>query len=441
MPFKAITKLQELSNKLRSPKTSKTVKKLRIDRLLLFVAGIFYTLDAFALMFISTFTTAGIAVYAEYEGNPISSAVTEAGSLKTVIGEQDNLVKVLTLPAEESSLSNSVPVYVVNSSVAGKKALNSQLIDDTAKKLGIDPEQVDISKSTVELSDVSTAIVPNGNLAIKTVSVQLKGNNGTSLTNVDSERSNIVVREFNDEKSGPEILFKSDRITINNGDPFNAMSNITYIEKENNILPVLMIDDSEVNTEEDGVYTVNIHAIDNNGVSNDLSYEVEVKTPQEVLDAREAERLVREEAERQAEEAARAAAARQNQYSSAAAMSSPYAVRGSGYNPYAGGWSNCTWGAWQALYNARGIALPSMGNATNWYHAAQSMGYSTGSTPAPGSIVCWAYGTSALGHVAYVSQVSADGSSIYIIEGGYLGGYMERWTPAWDGNMWGYIYP
>ena len=435
MPFRAITKLQNIKEKVTSPKAKKTLKRMRVDRLILIIAGIFYTLDAFALMFISTFTTTDIAVYAEYVGNPITSAITEAGSLKTTIGAPDDLVKVLSSPTADSPLSATSPVYVVNSSVAGKKALNAQLIDDTAKKLGIDIEKVDLSKSKVELSEQTAVRAPGSNLTMQTASVQLRDSNGKSLTNVDSERTNIVVREVVDENAGPEILLKKDRITVNNGDPFNAMSNITYIEKQNDMLPVLMIDDSAVDTSTDGVYPVKIHAIDSKGVANDLTYEVEVKTPQEVLDAREAERLAREEAERQEEEA------RQAMLTTTPVLSSPNAVRGSGFNPYAGGWSNCTWGAWQALYDARGIALPGMGNATNWYHAAQSMGYSTGSTPAPGSIVCWAYGTSALGHVAYVSQVSADGSSAYIIEGGFMGGYMERWIPAWDANMWGYIYP
>lgn len=106
-------------------------------------------------------------------------------------------------------------------------------------------------------------------------------------------------------------------------------------------------------------------------------------------------------------------------------------------NPYYGGWSNCTWGAWQALYNATGIALPGMGNASDWLWRAQSYGYATGTAPAAGSIAVYT------NHVAYVSAVSSDQSSVYIIEGGFNGGYNERWVSSWaiyGQSLQGYIY-
>ena len=42
------------------------------------------------------------------------------------------------------------------------------------------------------------------------------------------------------------------------------------------------------------------------------------------------------------------------------------------YNPYFGGYSNCTWSAWQIAYETTGIALPDFGVSGNWMNAAAS---------------------------------------------------------------------
>ena len=65
---------------------------------------------------------------------------------------------------------------------------------------------------------------------------------------------------------------------------------------------------------------------------------------------------------------------------------------------------NCTY----YVYNRRQI--PWQGDAWAWYGNAQAMGFPTGRTPRPGSImVTWESG---YGHVAYVESVNADGSWI-----------------------------
>ncbi len=63
---------------------------------------------------------------------------------------------------------------------------------------------------------------------------------------------------------------------------------------------------------------------------------------------------------------------------------------------------NCTY----YVYNRRQI--PWQGDAWAWYGNAQAMGFATGPTPRPGSImVTWESG---YGHVAYVESVNPDGS-------------------------------
>jgi hypothetical protein len=99
----------------------------------------------------------------------------------------------------------------------------------------------------------------------------------------------------------------------------------------------------------------------------------------------------------------------------AAQSSRPTAgFRGRGYTllgpgpivPVAGGnhfaFGNCTY----YVYNRRQV--PWQGDAWAWYGNAQAMGFQTGQTPRPGSImVTWESG---YGHVAYVESVNADGS-------------------------------
>ncbi len=63
----------------------------------------------------------------------------------------------------------------------------------------------------------------------------------------------------------------------------------------------------------------------------------------------------------------------------------------------------CTWGAWQAAYDRMGVALPSWGNAINWYNKAKKAGYSVGKEYKPNSIAVFS-GAWGYGHVAYIVE-------------------------------------
>jgi len=76
----------------------------------------------------------------------------------------------------------------------------------------------------------------------------------------------------------------------------------------------------------------------------------------------------------------------------------------------------CTYYAWQQAYDRLDIALPAWGNAINWYNAAQSAGYSVGSTPQANSIAVWSIDTHSWGHVAFVTAIN--GTQMTINEGG-----------------------
>jgi peptidoglycan hydrolase CwlO-like protein len=106
-------------------------------------------------------------------------------------------------------------------------------------------------------------------------------------------------------------------------------------------------------------------------------------------------------------------------------------------NPFYGGWSNCTWGAWQLVHDTLGISLPDLGYSTDWLANAQALGYATGSEPAVNAVAVY------INHVAFVAAV--DGDQVYIKEGNYLGSYAERWVPKTElpytgQTCLGYIY-
>ncbi len=113
-------------------------------------------------------------------------------------------------------------------------------------------------------------------------------------------------------------------------------------------------------------------------------------------------------------------------------------VSAEGGNPYGGGWSNCTWSTWELVYESTGIELPRWGNGGEWARNAVNQGWYVSAVPAANTIAVWS------NHVAYVTDVSEDGASIFIREGGYMGGYNEGWYPAFDTRSWqaliGYIY-
>ena len=109
------------------------------------------------------------------------------------------------------------------------------------------------------------------------------------------------------------------------------------------------------------------------------------------------------------------------------------------YNPYPGSLNtNCTWAVWYLANVNTGARLPNWGDAGNWYRRAGISGYSTGTKPAKNSILVMDH------HVAYVTDVSEDGSQIYVKEGNIQGKYSEGWWTIDSSRLgmevYGYIY-
>jgi surface antigen len=290
-------------------------------------------------------------------------------------------------------------------------------------------ETADSSEAIDEDTSVLTAVgFDSTKTGIQNVTLHLTSGKETLSTSY-TEVAAVKVTE----DTAPVIQLTSDTVDLNNGDEWNASSYIKYLYDETGKLPALK-ESGTVDTSTDGTYEAVYTVIDLEGQTSKASLTVNVTTPGPTPEelAAQAEAEAAEEAAQQAAAEKAAQAAQQT-----AVSTSSLSYSNSGSNPYSGGWSNCTYGAWQAVYENLGIALPSFGSATNWLASAQAAGYSTGSAPRAGSVAVY------YGHVAYVSAVSADGSSVYLIEGGYCGHYNERWAANGGTSsqpLIGYIY-
>lgn len=284
----------------------------------------------------------------------------------------------------------------------------------------------DINESEIEVDGFDKNITGLQNVTVK---ISLKSENGVENTVGYDYSENVIIKV--EKATQPTLVLTGEEVVLDHGAEWDAYS---YIEETNDglgSLPILKeIDNVDTNT--DGEYTAEYTVVDQQGVSTTKQLKVTVRMSEEQIAAQKA-------AEEAARLAAEAEAIAQAQATATASTETTYtAIATDGANPYSGGWSNCTWGAWQAMYTYRGISLPMWGNAGAWLGNAAASGWATGSTPASGSICVYSH------HVAYVVSVSEDGQSVYIVEGGYLGGYMERWVSAYGSvsgqSILGYIY-
>lgn len=347
------------------------------------------------------------------------------------------------LPLIEVSIQDASPLDTIKKSIIELKAATDDSIDLNA--IDIDASKIDLDGFDRSASGIQTVTARLSLAEGSDESANISKSVGYTFI------QNAAVKMV--KSSAPQLKLKSDSVTVNNGDTWNASSYISYINDDSGILPALIVE-GNVDMETDGDYFVSYTAVDIEGNKSQADLKVSVKTPEEVIRAREeaeriaaeeaaaeAERLAqeqreREEAERRAAEEA-AEAERQAQLAALNAESegSGYQLTGSANNPYYGGWSNCAYGAWQLAHDLSGVNLPSWGYAGSWLWSAQASGYATGYAPAAGSIAVYT------GHVAYVSAV--DGDMVYIMEGGFNGGYNERWVSKdyiYGQSLVGYIY-
>ena len=323
--------------------------------------------------------------------------------------------------AQNNSINyeKTTPLYTVKS---GATTTESALLENVINNdKDADLENADLDASSIDLSGLNL-ITPSIQMTNLTATVAQENGETTEI----SQEALIVVKR----NEYPTLNLKTDSITIPNDGSISQFLPENYIsmskDSTTNSLPALTIDNN-VDITTDGYYTVTYKATNGLGNTTEKVLTVQVETPQWLIEQRQAEAEQQAYEEEQAriqqekEEAEKVQKEAEEQAKQQETINSGLQYSG-GSNPYSGGWSNCTYGAWQALYNARGISLPNLGNASEWYSNAASLGYSVSGTATAGGIAVYS------GHVAYVDAV--DGNMVHIVEGGFSGHYNERWVSS-----------
>lgn len=315
--------------------------------------------------------------------------------------------KVSAASQECSSLLSLIEISAQDAAPA--ESLKKELI---AARVELDPsissEKLDIGSSRIDLSGFD-----RNKTGLQTVNAQvyLDNDGNPSLSSSFTEKKTILVTKEN----APQIQLKSDDVVVNNSDAWNPFYYISYINDDSKVLPAVKVE-GKVDMSTDGDYPVTYTAVDQQGNTSEVSLTVKVRTPEEVIRAREeAERLAREEEERRiaeeqaaaqrAEEERRAQeeAAQQERAQAAAAAitysAAPGSATGSAIADSARAWAGVGYYVWggenpatgadcsgftQYIYSQYGISLPH----NNLAQAAA--GYPVSAAEAqPGDLVVW----------------------------------------------------
>ena len=211
--------------------------------------------------------------------------VTGALSAVLVAGS----VSITHVKAEETAnpfTSNALPVITVDAQVEDPyTAIKNEVIKQRALLGGYDLNYISLEKSVADITGFDRNAT-----GIQTVTVKV---NLASTGDKEVEKrlgysfvQKVVVKLTQD--SAPVVQLKSDAVTVNNGDTFNASSYISYINDDSGILPVLSVS-GEVNMDKDGEYPVTYTVSDTAGHTSTAVLTVTVKTPVEVAVAKQAE--------------------------------------------------------------------------------------------------------------------------------------------------------
>ena len=211
--------------------------------------------------------------------------VTGALSAVLVAGS----VSITHVKAEEAAnpfTSNALPVITVDAQEEDPyTAIKNEVIKQRALLGGYDLNYISLDKSVADITGFDRNAT-----GIQTVTVKV---NLASTGDKEVEKrlgysfvQKVVVKLKQD--SAPVVQLKSDAVTVNNGDTFNASSYISYINDDSGILPVLSVS-GEVDMDKDGEYPVTYTVSDTAGHTSTAVLTVTVKTPVEVAAAKQAE--------------------------------------------------------------------------------------------------------------------------------------------------------
>ncbi|MBF1106393.1 MAG: DUF5011 domain-containing protein, partial [Solobacterium sp.] len=200
--------------------------------------------------------------------------VTGALSAVLVAGS----VSITHVKAEEAAnpfTSNALPVITVDAQEEDPyTAIKNEVIKQRALLGGYDLNYISLDKSVADITGFDRNAT-----GIQTVTVKV---NLASTGDKEVEKrlgysfvQKVVVKLKQD--SAPVVQLKSDAVTVNNGDTFNASSYISYINDDSGILPVLSVS-GEVDMDKDGEYPVTYTVSDTAGHTSTAVLTVTVKT-------------------------------------------------------------------------------------------------------------------------------------------------------------------
>ena len=206
------------------------------------------------------------------------SAVLVAGSVSITHVKAEETVNPFT--------SNALPVITIDAQVEDPyTAIKNEVVKQRALLGGYDLNYISLEKSVADITGFDRNAT-----GIQTVTVKV---NLASTGDKEVEKrlgysfvQKVVVKLTQD--SAPVVQLKSDAVTVNNGDTFNASSYISYINDDSGILPVLSVS-GEVDMDKDGEYPVTYTVSDTAGHTSTAVLTVTVKTPVEVAAAKQAE--------------------------------------------------------------------------------------------------------------------------------------------------------
>lgn len=260
------------------------------------------------------------------------------------------VITVLCVP-----LLNSLPVYADDTQTADTSevsvytierndpsplnTLKQEVLEKYAEKSGdLKMEEINVDASSISTSTLDWTRTGLQPAAIQ-VSVVVQNEDGTKKTATalcETEKAEINITA----SDAPQLVLKSDSVTIDLGSTFNYADNIGLVSSASNALPVLSeTDNVDVNTE--GTYDVKVTAVSAQGTTA-ASYKVKVQKPAEVVRAEEAARKAAEEAAEKAAEEEAARQAEEQAAAQAAAQAQTAAVAGSAVSGYTGGISAST---------------------------------------------------------------------------------------------------
>ena len=176
------------------------------------------------------------------------------------------------------------------------KAVIAQTLNDDKTNL----DEVSLKDSSVSLSNFN----PNkeGLQLVKAeVNLAKTDENGNTSLSVTPEYSDLVIDVKKDML--PNLKLKQTEVTVDNGSTFVPANHIYVTPDDDGNLPIISIK-SNVDTSKDGNYTVIYEARNTHGKTT-VTLNVTVKTPEEVIRAREEAARKAEEERKRAEEAER----------------------------------------------------------------------------------------------------------------------------------------